>query len=685
MRKLYVVIAFAVFITVGFFALDRYTRNLVDHTSRVLSLIREVENYEQSVNNEILKSAHFLYYSYDRIYRLMDQEERILADELSVHLRGYPRSARLLEKIRKEFHRKRSAVEDFETLNSVIKNSLVYIPTLSLRYVERSGEVDAEYLRLLHTVESYVLMVGRSFDVSFIEDVRAVLEQLQGKSFEDGELEELNRILIRHLSTFAEHFPEFLDRFLYITAESPMPDLLRELRETFVEEKNRKALIVTYASTGFSVLFASVLAYVAYLLISVEKHRLSLSLLNRRLREALVTDELTGLPNRLAFYKHSGKGEDACLILVNIDGFKRINDIYGSDFGDALLVGLGGFLKEWVRGQGIEGEVFRVGADDFGILTAKRSEKEITELAEKLVEDIENHTFAVKGINFNLSVSVGVACGEPLLGRADIAMKHVKRGRERIAFYSDELRERVERNLRLVITIREALAEDGVVLNFQKVVNTFTGEVHYYESLVRIRDREGNLLYPASFLDALKESRYHSRLTQAVLTKALDTFRNRDVMFSVNISADDITDRSVEGFIYRALSSESGIARRIIFEILESESIENYREIREFIERIRSLGARVAIDDFGSGYSNFSHMANLAPDFIKIGGSLIRSLPDDRTSEAVVATIVEFCGRLGIETVAEFVSSEEIYRKVRELGIPFCQGVYVGEPSDALN
>ncbi len=686
MKKLYFALIFGVVVSVSFFTLDKYTRDFISKTAHTLNVIKEMENYEHFINSEIIKSAYFLYHSYDNIYDMLEKEEKLLIELRDKHLKGYPKSLSIIEKMFREFHRKKTNIEDFETINSIIKNSLIYIPTLSLRYLEAVDRPDAEYMQLLHMVESYILIIRRSLDISFLEDIKPLLERLKKKNFEDEELRKLNDSLLRHLSIFVNYYPEFLDKFTYITSKNNMQVYIDTLRDTFAKERNNKAIFITYASTGFSSIFIIMLIYVAYLLLKVERSRLKLLELNQKLQNSLFTDELTGLPNRLAFYSSRPESKrERCLILINIDGFKRVNDVYGSSFGDSLLVDLGKFIKTWIESRDIGAQVFRLGADDFGILIEDGTNHFALNTARELVRDVENHTFVIDRININLDVSAGVSCEEPLLEKADMAMKHVKSSREKVAIYTEELGKNVERNLNTTLLLKEAIVEDRVVLHFQKVVDTFTGKTHYYECLVRIKDREGKLIYPGEFLEVAKESKHYRYLTQRVLSRAFEVFKHKDVMFSVNISAEDISDKNVSAFIYELLSANREITNRLIFEILESESIKNYEEAKIFFENVRNFGAKLAIDDFGSGYSNFSHIAELYPDFIKIDGTLIEGLIKSRQNWEVVATIVEFCKRLGIESVAEFVSNANIYERVKKLGIAYSQGFYISKPSENID
>jgi EAL domain-containing protein (putative c-di-GMP-specific phosphodiesterase class I) len=160
-------------------------------------------------------------------------------------------------------------------------------------------------------------------------------------------------------------------------------------------------------------------------------------------------------------------------------------------------------------------------------------------------------------------------------------------------------------------------------------------------------------------------------------------FADLPYTFSLNLSCEDLLDQALSDHII-AMVEEYQIGSRVIFEILESEGIENYAEVRQFIDRAKTLGCRIAIDDFGTGYSNFEHLLRLDVDLIKIDGSLIKQLDTNPTAMTICNGIVHFAEELGMQTVAEFVHSPAILAKVKELGINFAQGAAIGMPSASL-
>jgi len=168
-----------------------------------------------------------------------------------------------------------------------------------------------------------------------------------------------------------------------------------------------------------------------------------------------------------------------------------------------------------------------------------------------------------------------------------------------------------------------------------------------------------------------------------MIKKSFDTFKDTDLEFSVNLTIEDILNKDIKLYIF-AMLKEYNIGKRVVFEIVESESIVNFQEVIEFIQKSKSYGCKIAIDDFGTGYSNFEYLLKLKADFIKIDGSMIKNIDTDLDAQTVVSTIVDFAKKMKIKTIAEFVENESIYNTVKALGIDYSQGYYFSEPKREL-
>jgi len=230
-----------------------------------------------------------------------------------------------------------------------------------------------------------------------------------------------------------------------------------------------------------------------------------------------------------------------------------------------------------------------------------------------------------------------------------------------------------------MLTVKE-LRELRIVPYYQAIIDAKTSKIQKYECLARLIDKNGKIISPNLFIPIAKKIKYYDMVTKLIIEKSFKDFENMGYEFTINLSIEDIVKKEIYEFIMDKLK-HSKISNKVTFEILESDAIEDFEKVDRFIKEIRRYGAKIAIDDFGSGYSNFSYMTKIKADYIKIDGSLIKSIATDNNSFIVVEAIVQFAKKLGIKTIAEYVSSNTILKKVKELDIDYAQGFYIDEPS----
>jgi EAL domain-containing protein (putative c-di-GMP-specific phosphodiesterase class I) len=238
-----------------------------------------------------------------------------------------------------------------------------------------------------------------------------------------------------------------------------------------------------------------------------------------------------------------------------------------------------------------------------------------------------------------------------------------------------------ERNLKLSHTVREAVENSRIVPYYQAILDNQTSEIVKYECLARLIDKDGKILSPTLFIPIAKSIKIYNEVTKIIINKAFETFAESRYEFTINLSIEDIMSNEIFNFIIQKLKDNTAAANRVVFELLESEAIQDFKKVDRFIGEVSRHGAKIAIDDFGSGYSNFSYLTKINADYIKIDGSLIQEIDVDDATLIVVDTIVQFAKRLGIKTVAEYVHSSVIMDIVKELGIDYAQGFYIDEPS----
>ena len=296
---------------------------------------------------------------------------------------------------------------------------------------------------------------------------------------------------------------------------------------------------------------------------------------------------------------------------------------------------------------------------------------------------LEENTYHLQNneIEIELDISLGIAHNtDSILENTDLALREAKAQHKSVVVFDEKmaLLDRHSENLTTFRKIKRALSHDHILSYYQPIVNQ-RGEVVKYEALVRMLDGD-KILTPYHFLEIAQKTRYYHQITRIMLTNAFALLhQNPDISVSVNIIADDMLDAKTVAFILEQLDSNQ-FSGRIVFEIVESHSIHGIPEVDSFLKKIRHKGALIAIDDFGSGYSNFSYITTLQPDYLKIDGSLIKNLPTDGDAQKVVRTIILFAQQLQIKTIAEFVHSEEVLQYVKQLGIDEFQGYHTGQP-----
>lgn len=404
-------------------------------------------------------------------------------------------------------------------------------------------------------------------------------------------------------------------------------------------------------------------------------------LADERASHFIYYDHLTGLPNRQKMIEDMKETPPVGCAIFNIDSFREINDFFGVTNGDELLIQLAEESKKrW-------SPTYRIGGDEFAILFHKPiSESELKELVETILSDIDSVTFNVAGEKVKVRFRVGIALGnKKLLTRADIALHRAKEKKISYALYesNENIEDKYQKNIQMASCVHRALSENRIVCVYQPIVNVEDHKTHKYETLVRMIDDEGKVIPPLDFLSIAKKTQLYSKITQSVIHQACSAFENRSELFSVNLSIDDIENPyTVQEIVKTIIRTQT--ANRIVFEILESEGIENYESVIQFATQVRALGAKIAIDDFGTGYSNFEHILRLNIDFIKIDGSLIQGIANNKRHQIIVETIVQFAHKMGAEIIAEFVSDEEIFNVIKKMGIEYSQGYFTGKPAELI-
>jgi len=420
-------------------------------------------------------------------------------------------------------------------------------------------------------------------------------------------------------------------------------------------------------------------------------------------------DPLTGLFNRREFEARlrqllesaQSRRQQHAVCYIDLDQFKVVNDVCGHVAGDELLRQLAALLQSLVREADI---LARLGGDEFGVLLTHCNIRQAVRVAENIRSAVRDFRFLHQDRSFEIGASIGVVAitsesrsTAELLSAADIACYAAKDGgRNRVHLYEPSDAEVAERRgeMNWVSVIRDTLDQGRLYLLYQPVVPLCrgrTGEPSHYELLLRMRDPMGHEVLPMAFLPAAERYNLIADIDAWVVDTVMrlldDTVRVPEAgVFVINLSARSLCIPEFVDYLAGRLESSSLSPQRICFEVSETSAISNLRPLAGVVKRLRALGCRFALDDFGSGLSAFGYLRNLEIDYIKIDGGVVRNMMGDDMNAAMVRAINEIAHVIGVQTIAEFVETPQIFDRLHAMGVDFAQGhsIAVPRPVDEL-
>ncbi len=399
----------------------------------------------------------------------------------------------------------------------------------------------------------------------------------------------------------------------------------------------------------------------------------------------LYTDSLTKFFNRTSLIQDIKNKSANKLILINVDNFKQINDLYGNAIGDLVLIEICKRLNQFKTNFFIH-NIYKLHADEFALLFYNNiNRSELNKLVNKL-ENVLKQEYYIENIEILISFTMGISDSTiNILEEADMALKLAKENQVRFLFFENsmKIKEKFENNIIWVKKIKKAIAHDNIIPVFQPILNNKNNKINKFECLIRMVEND-DLILPINFIEVAKKSKFYTHLTKIMLLKSAKYFADKDYSFCINISLYDIYSKESTLF-FTSIIDDYNIGNKLIFELTETEQIENNSQVNFFIEKVKERGCKIAIDDFGTGYSNFDYLLKMNVDILKLDGSLIKNINKNKDSHIITETIVNFTKKLNIETVAEHVYSKEIYDIVKTLGIDNSQGYYIGKPEKEID
>ncbi len=411
-------------------------------------------------------------------------------------------------------------------------------------------------------------------------------------------------------------------------------------------------------------------------------------------------DPLTSLYTRKRFVEELGReiarshrsGAAGAVVLIDLDDFKYVNDTQGHRNGDRLLTSLAHVLRQTVRANDL---LARLDGDEFAVLVTETQPSRVDFVVERLLKAVRNHFVHVGEQPIGVTASAGIAffpeqgaSAEEVLSRADQALDRAKRqGRDQFAMFKqdDKWQAQVDSRLSGEKLIREALARGRFVLHAQPILDLRSNEVVQYELLIRMLDEQNQLVPPASFLYTAERFGLIRSIDRWVVRQAIRLISEQRalgnyVRLSVNLSAKSVGDLELTTHIEKELAEGGVEPGQLTIEITETTTVNDAERSKIFAIAMKQIGCRLALDDFGVGFNTMQTLKHLPVDYLKIDGSFIRDLPSNKVDQHLVRAMVEVARALKKRTVAEFVSSAEILKVVRDSGVDFAQGFFIGKP-----
>ncbi len=656
-------------------------KSLTQKYRHFLSELQILDDTNYELNTVLLENSIYTYTNQDTITNKIKKFQKTLTCLNNLEIiqkKDYAHVKEELHKLSKTYKNHKSNIEYYLMLNAGVKNSLLFLSN----HIESTKKLSSKNDKLLYIEANRILKLYT--DTRKMQDLDYLFNKnyiLTTKSTDEKTIK-----FVKYFNLHSKYLKEKYPQLLEVT-DKVLHSQIGKVIDTIRVEFSNVALNDFQELNSFAIfiIFSLIGSYLLIILILIKYIRSHHSLIDttKSLEYSLQYDVLTGLKNRKAFMDDVEKYETPHLLLININGFKHINDIYGNDVGNALLQNVAKTLQNIT--YDIEDKtIYRVGADEFGILFSNITQAKAMQTAEMIEKYIAEQDFIIGSIVINISVSISSNNKQPLLENADIALKEIKKDRVKHIIKYDEslnLKKDIQNNTNMINTVKNAIKDGRIVPYFQPIVNLKNMKIEKYEALVRLIKEDGSVLSPYFFLDISKKSPYYHEITKIMIQKTMEVAKDfEQYRFSINFSMQDIIDEEIVSILFNTFNKNREVAKRIDIELLESENLNDISAVQKFIDKVHSYGSLVLIDDFGSGYSNFAYFSSLEIDMAKIDGSIVKEVATNKKQKYMLKSIKNFSSGMGIKNVAEFVETKEIVEILKEAGVEYAQGYYFSAP-----
>jgi len=536
--------------------------------------------------------------------------------------------------------------------------NLIYSVTQKSKYLQEAKE-NLHFLKVYQDVVNHSSIVTKTDIKGIITYVNDGFCEVSGYSRE--ELIGKNHNIVRHPDMPSEIFREIWDRIKF--QKKIWKGIVRN------RAKNSKSYYVDSTIMPIMDLDGTIVEYISL------RH--------------IVTDIMNPIKQLTNAIKNS---HEPMLVFMKLDKFEMIEEFYDGDTIEMIENEVHKYFQEIFSECNDLDTVYKLGNGEYAFLldyTKYLDTKEnFIEHLKQYQERIKTDKIELKDIEYDVKILISLVYEkEKILESAKLGIKQLlKTKRDFIVANSLANIELVKakENMKVVHMIKSAIKHSKIVSYFQPIVDNKTEKIVKYESLVRLIDSDDKVISPYFFLETAKKSGYYSKITNIVMENSFAILKNCNVDISINLSAIDIEKQVTRENILKLLEKNKEYTSRVVFELLEDESVKEFDVISKFITTVKSYGVKIAIDDFGAGYSNYERLLDYQPDILKIDGCLIRDIETSSYSLSAVKSIVTFAKEQNIQTIAEYIENESIFNILKLLGVDYSQGYYFGKPKPLL-
>ena len=626
-KNIFSILFIGLILLYAFIAFYRYEQNFSSEHRSFRTSLNELNRHNSDLKYNILQSSIFAYYNQDntaKYIKLLEKSYAKLKNEQILKNRSYADIDKNIIQLSTIIDKKMDEIRKYLILNAGIKNSFIFLSrqaSMSQHYFDQDDTIHEQ----IDSLMSIFSNARRIQDNSYLDVNIKLLHTDKKLTKEQKEYIKTFNLHAAYLVKNFNPFIELVDKILDNKIDNKIEIIDKEF--TVTSQGDMHAL--NYFATTLIFILFMLISTIIFLFIKISRENKLLKVAQYDLDYALTHDKLTNLYNRYAFEEIVSSANDHfTLLLINIDRFKQINDLYGNSIGNKLLMEVADFIQLDSL-KHTNAEYFRMSGDEFAILVEDLPMKEVQNIAEALSKSISTHHFIISDITINFTVSIAINDQYPLLENADMALKHIKGFHEISYIVFDKkmnLLEKIKRNIDIINLVKDAVKDDRVVAYFQPILNIKTKKIEKYEALVRIIDTDGSIIPPVSFIDTIRKTSVYKDITRIMINKVIEVAKDKPYRFSINISMQDISNDELMKMFFTQLEIHKSSNFNLDIELLETEHLYDIKRIENFITNAKQYGCKVLIDDFGTGYSNFSYFSYLDIDVLKVDGSIIREI-----------------------------------------------------------